>query len=109
MTVCDGGRTVTVTEPEFDAWERALQTAYDDYSASLCPNCGQPLAESLWSANANSRPTYQAGFTECRACEVLEITVNKQAQTDAQQSEQNGFPVSTHHRQWRVERVDRQS
>lgn len=97
---------MTVTEPEYDAWERAIQTAYDAHQASLCPDCGQPLAESLWDAKADHHPTYLAGFTECRSCEVLEISVNKQAQTDETRSKQNNFPVATRHRRWHVNRVD---
>ena len=100
------GRTTTVAEPEFDSWERAIQTAYDDWLASLCPDCGQPLAESLWDAEADHHPTYLAGFTECRSCEVLEISVNRQSQTDQKQSERNNFPVPTRHRRWHVNRVD---
>lgn len=107
VTVQQDGRTVTVSEPEYDGWEQAIQAAYDDWQSGLCPGCGEPLNESLWDAKADHHPTYLAGFTECRACEVLEVTVNKQAQTDTRQSERNNFPVATHHRRWQVTRVDK--
>ena len=107
FTVRDGDRTITVPETEYDAWEQAIQAAYDDWVAGLCPDCGQPLTESLWDANADHHPTYLAGFTECRACEVLEITVNRQAQADQKQTERNNFPVPTRHRRWAVTRVDK--
>ena len=61
-------------EPEYDAWERAIQVAYDGWRHSLCSDCGQPLQESLLDEKVppDQRPRYRASFTQCRACEALE-------------------------------------
>lgn len=113
FTVQDGRRTITVTEPEFDAWEQAVQVAYDDYQAGLCSDCGQPLSESLRDHEAEHHPTYLAGFTECRSCEALESAALMQARTDREQAQQAGehdqLPPATHHRRWSVRRVDHQT
>ena len=103
----DDGSVVTVVEPEFDEWEQAIQAAYDDYMDGLCPDCGHPLSVSLWDATVppDERPQWQAGFTECRACEVLEITMGQQARNDEQAAKDMSGPLPTHHRHWRVEQM----
>ena len=102
------GSWVTVTEPEFDGWERAIQAAYDAWRAGLCPDCGQPLSESLLDTSTPpaERPVYAAGFVQCRACEALELAIDKQAEVDRKRADQRTAPVPTHHRHWRVDRVD---
>lgn len=101
------GTTVTVTEPEYDDWERMIQAAYDDYMDGLCPDCGHPMSESLWDASvpADERPQWQAGFVECRACEVLEITMGEQARRDQAAEKTLTGPLPTHHRHWHVEQM----
>lgn len=93
-------------EPEYDAWERAIQVAYDDWRHSLCSDCGQPLQESLLDGKVppDQRPRYRASFTQCRACEVLELSMAKQAEDDKGKKVGN-LPAPTHHRHWRVDRI----
>ena len=96
----------TVREPEYDAWERAIQVAYDGWRHSLCSDCGQPLQESLLDEKVppDQRPRYRASFTQCRACEVLELSMAKQAEDDKGKKVGN-LPAPTHHRHWRVDRI----
>ena len=100
----DDGTTVTVAEPEYDDWERAIQSVFD---TAFCPDCGQPLDESLLDEKTppDQRPRYKASFTQCRACEVLELSMAKQAEAD-KDKKVGDLPAPTHHRHWRVDRID---
>lgn len=101
----DTGVTLTTTEAEYDGWEQVVQTAYDDFEANQ-HICGHSLTESLWdeAIPPDQRSRWQAGFVECRACEVLEIAQREQAIKDDRQSERDQRQVPTHHRLWRVEK-----
>lgn len=95
------GLAVSVPEVEYDVWEQQLQLAYDTV---FCPGCGQPLDEALLDEKVppEERVKYKAGFVQCRACEVLELSMSKQEETDAARKKQSQQPFATRHRQWKV-------
>lgn len=104
------GSTTTIPQPEYDAYERALWRALEDWEAGLCPDCGQPLHLSLWDPDqpAEERAKWRALYSSCRACLELENAQNKVADDDKQTQERLKLeqPPPHRHRKWRVERDD---
>lgn len=101
----------TFTEPEYDAWERALWRALDDWEATRCPGCGNDISESLWDPKrpAHERPGWHASYRQCRACEVLLIAQNVQSKRDEERAKalpKGTAPPPTQHRHWSVIRDD---
>ena len=105
------GTTVTVTEPEYDVWEQAIQIAYDAWQAGICDGCGQPLAESLWTGEPGgpTQTDYAASYRQCMACDVLENAVAQTAAKDQRQVDmrKDAPTPSTHHRRWHIARTDK--
>jgi len=102
------GAVVIVSEPEYDEWERAIQTAYDAWRAGICDGCGQPMDESLHDVTKKHQIAYAAGFYTCRACESLELAMDKRAAEDQQAEKRTGRKPPTHQRHWFVKPVDQE-
>ena len=104
---------MTATEPEYDVWEREIQTAYDAHQAGLCPGCGQPLAECIADDTRENQPIYEASYYQCLSCETLEGAANVVAAADRRQAEKDDKagrpPRPTRHRRWFVRRIDSKS
>ena len=104
----DSGTGRVTQEAEYDEWERALWRAYADWESNCCPDCGQPLSESLWDPEIpeQERAKWRAVYWQCRACLELENAQTKQQELDKQRSDATGRPVPHRHRKWTVSRDD---
>jgi len=104
----DSGTGRVTQEPEYDEWERALWTAFAQWEADRCPDCGQPLSQSLWDPEMpeSQRAKWRAVYWQCRACLELENAQEKQRELDENQGKATGQYVPHKHRKWQVTRDD---
>lgn len=101
----------TVLEPEFDAWERALWRAYDDWEQGHCPGCGEPLSESIFAGEYDpadpDHGAYRAGYDSCMSCYHLERAQSFVAERDEKRQPKTGPRLPSAHRKWAVQRTER--
>lgn len=97
-------------EPEIDDWERALWRAFYGWESGRCLHCGNQLSECLRDDKLSEleRARWVAGYQECRACEVLELSQQQKAKTDrqaydeARKRDKEALPPPTGYRLWGV-------
>ena len=97
-----------IREAEFDAWERALWRAFDQWESDRCPDCGQAMSQSLWRIISDDRPRWRGGYHECTACHDLELAQIKQAHDDEQRRKlrPSDPPPPTRYRKWFVQKAE---
>lgn len=79
------------TEPAWDAEDRAIIYALEEYEADLCPGCGQPLSESLH-VEGRPDPKYTYEYAVCIGCVVKERGQAKKDREDAAQEKAGSSP-----------------
>lgn len=75
----DTGRlveSVTTREPEYDATDRQLFLALDEWESALCPGCNQPLAETT--DGAHEFDWTHGERMRCYACQAQATWVETQ-------------------------------
>lgn len=82
--------------PRFDDTERNLWRALALWEQDLCPGCGQPQTVSLFNKDADTHPTYAAGFVECLGCKELLDQQEAQRLKDAKVQHDMAKPHEKH-------------
>lgn len=79
-------------DPEFSGWDRDVIRAMQVWEAGCCPGCGLPLTETRKDhrRSPSEQARFEAGFSECGACEWLERSQHAQQVKDDAERERRG-------------------
>lgn len=81
---------MTVTQPEWDAEDRAVVQALLDLQSDTCDGCGQRLSVSLHQEGVPD-PEWENHFLVCTGCYARELAMQKRRKLDEAVEKSDGF------------------
>lgn len=92
-----------MSDPEWDAEDRAIVQTVIDMRADQCPGCGEPLSESLH-VEGQPDPKYSVSYAVCVSCKTREHATTQVEKQDAA-TEKQGGTVYRAARHWVMNRI----